>query len=71
MSEHHTRNTLEVTAWCPQCQQFTQHRCDNGRQGPCIDRKHPPRGDAGAMSQRQRQADNERRHAAANPRLFE
>jgi len=43
MPEHHTKNTLEVTAWCPRCQRMTQHRCDEGRQGPCIDPKHGDR----------------------------
>ena len=36
MSEHYPRNTLECTAWCARCQNFTQHRVDNGRQGPCL-----------------------------------
>jgi ribosomal protein L44E len=40
MAEHHTRNTLEVTKYCPQCQQNTQHRVDGGREGPCIDPQH-------------------------------
>jgi hypothetical protein len=40
MPEHHTKNTLEVTAHCKRCQKFTQHRVDGGRQGPCIDPGH-------------------------------
>jgi hypothetical protein len=40
MPEHFTKNTLEVTAYCPQCKQNTQHRVDGGRRGPCIDANH-------------------------------
>lgn len=40
MPEHHTRNTLEVTAYCARCKTNTQHRVDGGRQGPCIDPQH-------------------------------
>lgn len=40
MSQHHTKNTLEVTAFCPKCKQQTQHRVDGGRKGPCIDPDH-------------------------------
>ena len=36
MPEHWTRNTLEVTAYCNKCADFTQHRVDGGRRGPCI-----------------------------------
>lgn len=49
MTEHYTRNTEEVTAWCKRCQRMTQHRVDHppdglpgaGRLGPCIDPAHP------------------------------
>jgi len=36
MPEHYTKNTLECTAWCNKCANFTQHRVDTGRRGPCI-----------------------------------
>jgi hypothetical protein len=36
MPEHYTKNTLECTAWCPKCQDSTQHRVDGGRRGPCL-----------------------------------
>jgi hypothetical protein len=41
MSEHYTRNTETVTAWCAKCNRVTEHRVDNGRKGPCIDPNHP------------------------------
>jgi len=34
--EHYTKNTLECTAWCNKCNDFTQHRVNAGRRGPCI-----------------------------------
>jgi hypothetical protein len=40
MSEHHTKNTLEVTAFCNRCNKPTQHRVDAGRRGPCMDPDH-------------------------------
>lgn len=36
MSEHYTKNTIEVSAWCGKCARFTQHRVDDGRKGPCL-----------------------------------
>lgn len=40
MSEHYTKNTLEVTAYCKRCGKNTQHRVDGGRKGPCMDAAH-------------------------------
>jgi hypothetical protein len=40
MSEHYTKNTEEVTAYCRRCQRNTQHRVFGGRLGPCIDPEH-------------------------------
>lgn len=37
MSEHYTRNTVSVSAWCPKCRRQTMHRVDEGRRGPCLD----------------------------------
>jgi ribosomal protein L44E len=36
MAIHYTRNTLECTVYCNPCGEFTQHRVDDGRQGPCL-----------------------------------
>ena len=44
MTEHYTRNTESVTAWCAKCSRMTDHRVDGGRRGPCIDPKHPASG---------------------------
>ncbi len=37
MSEHYTRNTVSVAAWCNKCKKQTQHRVDDRRKGPCLD----------------------------------
>lgn len=37
MSEHYTRNTVSVEAWCPKCSKRTQHRVDDCRKGPCLE----------------------------------
>lgn len=35
MTEHYTKNTVSVSAWCPKCRKETMHRVDAGRRGPC------------------------------------
>jgi hypothetical protein len=70
MTEHYTRNTLEVTSWCPQCQRPTQHRVDAGRKGPCIDPQHPPAGSAGGLTQTQARRREKERRAQQKPALF-
>ena len=37
MTQHFTRNTISISAWCPKCQKHTQHRVDDRRKGPCLD----------------------------------
>ena len=37
MTEHYTRRTESVTAWCNKCQRTTEHRVDSGRKGPCLE----------------------------------
>lgn len=37
MSEHYTKNTLEVTHWCNQCGRRTQHAVSAGRVGRCME----------------------------------
>ena len=41
MTEHYTRNTESVTAWCNKCQRVTEHRVDGGRKGPCLQHETP------------------------------
>ena len=66
MTIHYTKNTLEVTAWCPQCHRDTQHRVDEGRQGPCIDADHKVQ----ELTRKQESAAKKREHDSQNPRLF-
>ena len=44
MAEHYTKNTLTATAWCTKCNRATEHRIDDGRRGPCLDKDHPDSG---------------------------
>lgn len=37
MAEHYTRNTVQVSAWCPKCRKETMHRVDAGQRGPCLE----------------------------------
>lgn len=41
MTEHNTRNTETVTAWCNQCSRNTDHSVSNGRRGRCIEHNSP------------------------------
>ncbi len=41
MAEHFTKNTLTATGWCAKCNRSTEHRVDDGRLGPCLDKDHP------------------------------
>lgn len=41
MSEHYPKSTLTATAWCLKCNRYTDHRIDDGRKGPCLDKAHP------------------------------
>lgn len=36
MSEHYTKNTVEVSVYCAKCGKDTEHRVDGGRRGPCL-----------------------------------
>jgi len=36
MTQHYTRNTVEVEAWCKKCSTFTMHRIDGVKLGPCL-----------------------------------
>ena len=37
MTEHYTRNTVQISAWCAKCRRETMHRVDSGRKGPCLE----------------------------------
>lgn len=37
MSQHYTRNTSAVLAYCPTCNRKTMHRVDDRRIGPCLE----------------------------------
>lgn len=54
MGEHYTRNTEAVTAYCKVCQQFTQHRVDGGRKGPCLNDHAPSKAQIIAAAKRRK-----------------
>jgi hypothetical protein len=70
VGEHYTKNTESVTAYCKRCQQFTQHRVDSGRLGPCQNPHPPTKAQIIAAAKRQRQ-ERERDLEKISPRLFE
>jgi ribosomal protein L44E len=37
MTQHYTRNTQSVAAWCNKCKKETQHIVSDRRRGPCSD----------------------------------
>jgi hypothetical protein len=37
MTQHYTKSTVEVSAWCNPCHKTTMHRVDQGRRGACIE----------------------------------
>lgn len=66
MPEHYTRNTLECTAWCAKCQDYTQHRVDGGRRGPCLI-NHPQ---SKSQTKKQRGKELKQLREQQNPKLF-
>ncbi len=42
MSEHYTRNTESVLAWCNRCSRLTMHAVSAGRRGHCTEHERPP-----------------------------
>ena len=69
MGEHYTRNTESVTLYCKICKQFTQHRVDGGRRGPCLNPHAPSKAQIIAAVQRKRK-EAKRELAKISPRLF-
>lgn len=37
MTEHYTKNTVSVSAWCKPCARITVHLVFKGRKGPCTE----------------------------------
>lgn len=37
MTQHYTRGTVSVAAWCGKCKKDTQQRVDDRRRGPCLE----------------------------------
>ena len=36
MTQHYSRNTVEVSAWCKRCARMTMHRVYDVKLGPCL-----------------------------------
>jgi len=66
MPVHYTKNTLECTAWCAKCQDYTQHRVDDRRQGPCLN-EHPV---SESQKKKQNAKELKRIREEQNPKLF-
>lgn len=64
MSQHYTRSTVSVLAWCNTCRRNTLHRVDDRRLGPCMEshREGP--------SQKQLQEAEKREEQRQQPGLF-
>jgi hypothetical protein len=46
MSQHFTKSTIEVSAYCRPCGKFTAHTVSDGRLGyciPCYEKPDPPK----------------------------
>jgi hypothetical protein len=63
MTEHYTRNTESVTAWCNKCQRETRHIVSSGRRGHCLEHERS------GKSKRQEREERKRREAEQNPPL--
>lgn len=37
MSEHYSKQTVSVSAFCKKCNKYTIHRVDDGRKSACTD----------------------------------
>jgi len=64
MTEHYTRNTESVSAWCNKCNRVTQYAVSDGRRGRCLEHA-APKETKKAIAAREK-----REHEARNPRLF-
>ena len=36
MTEHYSKQTVSVSAFCLKHNKYTEHRVDGGRKGPCV-----------------------------------
>ena len=55
MSEHYTKKTTEVPAWCNKCNRNTQHRVAGGRLLHCLEHLVQHRTKAQQKRERKRQ----------------
>ena len=63
MTQHYTKNTTAVLAYCPTCNRKTRHRVSDGRQGSCLEHEAKL---SKAQERRKKQQDED----AKNPRMF-
>jgi ribosomal protein L44E len=40
MTQHYTKNTEQVSAYCPTCNGVTMHLVSDGRRGRCVNEHH-------------------------------
>ena len=64
MTQHYTRNTTEVMAYCPTCNRKTMHRVDDRRIGPCLEHE------AQGMSKKQEKLNKRLNELRVQPELF-
>ena len=63
MTQHYTKNTTAVTAYCPTCNRRTRHRVSDGRQGLCMEHE-------AKLSKAQEKASEKREEEEKQPRMF-
>ena len=64
MTQHYTRSTTAVMAYCPTCNRKTMHRVDDRRIGPCLEHK------AQGMSKKQEKLNKRLNELREQPELF-
>lgn len=64
MPEHYSKQTKQVTAYCPKCARQTMHRVDNGRLGACLEPHFT------GLSKKQEKAREEREKERQQPGMF-
>ena len=63
MTQHYTKNTTAVMAYCNTCNRKTRHRVSDGRQGTCLEHE-------AKLSTAQEKARKKRKEEEKNPRMF-
>ena len=64
MTQHYTRSTTEVMAYCPTCNRKTMQRVDDRRIGPCLEHE------AQGMSKKQEKLNKRLNELREQPELF-